>query len=402
MNKLTLNIENYGLEESKAKAIKNLYLPMLDMLEEMEQEFNEVVKKELNDETIKESRSLRLRIVKVRTSADVVRQNAKEESIRLNKAIQSAYNTLEFAIKSKEEKLKAIEDHYENLEKEKIAKLQEDRFKKLEKYTENPDLIPTNLGEMDDEVWANYLTGSKTNYENRIEAERKAEEDRKKFELKQKTYNERHTKLMPYSLLISIKGHTIETTEDQFKALLKRGQDAKKAGDKVKKDAKIEVDRVEKEKKNLKKLHEKRYEKRGTQLVREFKFVREHHNYRLDGIRMVYEHELKGLDDDKWAEILKDIKKAVSHLEQTKKDKAELDKKNAELKAVEDGKIKAEKDKKAIIEAEAKKGDQDKLNDLIKDLSALKTKYVFESEENKEKYEKLGVLIDKCTAFLRI
>ena len=80
------------------------------------------------------------------------------------------------ASQGKEERLMSIKKHYENLEKERIAKLQEERAKLLEPY--DLSVIPENLGEVEPDVWENYLKGVKSNYEIRVQAEKKAEEER--------------------------------------------------------------------------------------------------------------------------------------------------------------------------------------------------------------------------------
>lgn len=91
------------------------------------------------------------------------------------------------------------------------------------------------------------------------------------------------------------------------------------------------------------------------------------------------------------------------------KAKAERDKHEAELKAERDkqaklkreleAKEKAEKEAKEEEErkrqAELKKGDIDKIKDLIKDLESIKSKYSFESSEAKKMYSDVGTLIDK-------
>jgi len=115
------------LQENKAANLDNIYTPMLKMLSEMEQEYNVLVVKEVNEDISKEAKALRIRISKVRINADKARKLAKTEIIRAGNAIQGAYNTLAFAVTSKEEKLLSIEKHFENLEKEKIEKLQIER-----------------------------------------------------------------------------------------------------------------------------------------------------------------------------------------------------------------------------------------------------------------------------------
>ena len=184
-----LDMAQYGLEENKAQEIASLYIPMIKMLSEMEAAFNEVVKKEITTEVSFEARKLRLIIAKIRTDGDKARKSAKDESLRIGRAIQGGYNTLEWATKSKEEKLLEIEKHQERIEDERKSKLKEDREKMLEKYEVETEHIQ--LGEMSTEVWDNYFNGVKLQHENKIAAEKKAEAERVAKEKSEREEQER-------------------------------------------------------------------------------------------------------------------------------------------------------------------------------------------------------------------
>ena len=171
-----LDMAQYGLEENKATQIKNLYLPMIKMLEEIEAEFNAIVSQKSSPELSVKARQLRLRIVPIRTDADKARISAKEESLRIGKAIQGVYNTFEWATKSKEEKLLEIEKYQERIEAERKTKLKEEREKMLESFEVETEHIQ--LSEMNTEVWDNYYSGVKLQHENKIAAEKKAEAER--------------------------------------------------------------------------------------------------------------------------------------------------------------------------------------------------------------------------------
>jgi len=197
---IKLNVDQYGLQESKAKEIESLYVPMINLLSAMEDEFNELVVKEVTKELIPQAKDLRLRIAKVRIEAEKTRKEAKAEYLRAGNAIQGAYNTLAYAVESKEQKLKDIELHFEKLEAERIAKLQVERVKLLSPYlSENDNTIDNiNLGLMDENVWNNFLTGTKTNYEQRIEAEKQAEKERIENEMLDKKQRTREIEIAPY------------------------------------------------------------------------------------------------------------------------------------------------------------------------------------------------------------
>lgn len=179
MNQIVkINPSDYGLEEQKAKQISEMFKPMLEKMESLESEFNEVAKMEISKETCDKARELRLKYVKVRTGTKKIHEELKAFYLQGGRFVDGWKNAQLMASQGIEEKLTAIERHYENLELERIAKLSEERASELFKYLESEDLLPDGLGQMPDDVWNNYLTGAKANYKARKEAERKAEEER--------------------------------------------------------------------------------------------------------------------------------------------------------------------------------------------------------------------------------
>ena len=183
MNELMISKELAGLDKSKAKQIESVFAPMVKMLKEFEAVYDEIAALEINPDTCKKAKRLRLDIAKIRVNADKVRKIHKEEYLRAGNAIQGVYNILKFAVTDKEEKLKDIETHYERIEAEKAKRLQVERELEIAKY--NVDGSTLFLGAMDDVVWINYLTGLKANHEAVIAAEKKAEEERVETERKE-------------------------------------------------------------------------------------------------------------------------------------------------------------------------------------------------------------------------
>jgi hypothetical protein len=161
---------DYGIEETKAKEIKALYMPMLEKMEALEEEYNALVKLPINKETEKKAFALRQKYVKTRTGTAKVIKQLKEESLKVGRFLDNLKSTQKAASEGMEQKILKIEKHFENLEIERIAKLQESRELELEQY--EVSVIPQNLGSMEDEVWNSFLIGSKTTFEARQEAER--------------------------------------------------------------------------------------------------------------------------------------------------------------------------------------------------------------------------------------
>lgn len=83
------------------------------------------------------------------------------------------------------------------------------------------------------------------------------------------------------------------------------------------------------------------------------------------------------------------------------KEREEREKVAAKLQEKEDAEVKAEQERKDAEQAELKKGDEDKIQDLVFDLNELKTKYEFKSTENKSLYEDVCGLIDKVTNYIK-
>ena len=177
-----IKASDYGLEESKAKEIEALFLPMLSKMSELENEYNDILQNEINPETCQRAKGLRLSYVKIRTGTAEIHKKAKEFYLNGGRFVDGWKNAQLFASGEKEKTLKAIEDHFENQERERIEKLRTDRLELLKPYT---DIEPLALGHMEQSVFDNYLTGVKLAHEQRIAAEKKAEEDRIERERKE-------------------------------------------------------------------------------------------------------------------------------------------------------------------------------------------------------------------------
>jgi len=190
---LTINkeAEKYGLEKSKAQKIEETFSPMVSMLKKFESAYNEVISvsdDEKDKKHCEKAKRLRIEIGKVRIETGKLKDKQKEYIKLEDKAIMGVHNIIVWAVKEKEDKLKDIENYFETKEMERIENLQRKREFELEGYGVDGSNI--DLGNMQEDVYKNFLLGSITNYENkikaeeeaekaRISAERKAEEERK-------------------------------------------------------------------------------------------------------------------------------------------------------------------------------------------------------------------------------
>jgi len=203
MKELTTEIKQYELSENKASQLEAVFIPMLDMLKPMEEDFNSIVadaEKEINEGVTKRAKRLRLDIGKVRIETEKKRKAEKNESLRLGKAIDGIANVVKYAVSSKEEKLKEIETHLERIEVERILAVGGKRKELVYDYIENKESIDVNsLASMDQDVFDAYLSTKKTAFETaiaeekaRLEAEESAKLER---EAEEKRIREENAKL---------------------------------------------------------------------------------------------------------------------------------------------------------------------------------------------------------------
>lgn len=174
-NLVKVNPEEFGLKATEAAQVEAVFKPMLEKMSELETEFNEIIALPIEPTTIKKAKELRLKYVKIRTTTAEIHKQAKAYYLAGGRFVDGWKNAQLMASQGKEEALGKIEKHFENLERERKEKLRAERWEKLQQYI---DVEPFGLGEMTDAIWDALYNGTVANYNAKIEAERKAEEDR--------------------------------------------------------------------------------------------------------------------------------------------------------------------------------------------------------------------------------
>lgn len=180
MQELQLTAPELSLiEESKAEQIKKTFEPMVEMVKGFENDYNAVIGEAANEitaDTTGRARKLRLEIAKVRTQTEAMRKEEKEKYLRAGKAIDGVSNIVKWATKDMEDKLKEVENHFALKEQARLEKLQEERAAQLAPYVE--DANERNLASLEEDVWVVYLANKKKEHEDRVKAEKQAEEER--------------------------------------------------------------------------------------------------------------------------------------------------------------------------------------------------------------------------------
>lgn len=291
---VVLDASEYGLEEVKAKQISDMFKPMLDEMVSLESSYNEVLAAGITPENCNKAHELRQKYVKVRTGTAKIHKELKAFYISGGKFVDGWKNAQLMASQGNEEKLMAIEKHFENIEKERIANLHAARVAELNKYSAK--FIPETLGELEAGVWENYLGGVAAAYKLKQEEE---------------------------------------------------------------------------------------------------ECVRKEGEIRIEAARLKAEEEAK-------ITAAAEAKRQKEHAEAETKLKEETKKREqaeADLKAIADAQVKAKQAQEDRLEAEANKGDEDKVKDLIRDLKLLGEKYTFKSAKNKKMYADVKGLLQKVADF---
>lgn len=171
-----VSAQDFGLQANEAAQAEAAFIPMIQKMTELENEFNEILKLPIEPTTCKMAKELRLRYVKIRTGTAEIHKKAKEYYLKGGKFIDAWKNAQAFASQGKELTLEKIENHFEILEAERKKKLKDDRLKLLVEYCNSPEMYP--LETMSEEAFDQLINGMKLARQAKEEAERKAEEER--------------------------------------------------------------------------------------------------------------------------------------------------------------------------------------------------------------------------------
>jgi len=213
-----------------------------------------------------------------------------------------------------------------------------------------------------------------------------------KIEETKKLTEERYALCIPYvedeSLILPDLGCMHKSLWDNYIIGLKASFEAKKAEDKRIEDERIAAEKAEIER-------QKAIEAENLKLKKEAES-----NAKKQEVDRLERERLAKIEADKQAKIeadrlVKEAEEKRLHEVALKKEREEKERLENEIKAKQEAEQKAIEEAEALKQAELNKGDADKISDLIKDLSELKTKYSFKSAKNVKMYNQVNELLDK-------
>jgi len=235
-----INASDYGLDSTKAQEIEAMFLPMLNKMKELEKDYNEIIKLPINPETCQKAKELRLQYVRIRTGTAEIHKELKAFYLNGGRFVDGWKNAQLFASQEIEETLKKIENHFEILEAERKAKIKAERIAMIQPYVE--DVNTFMLGEMTENAFKILFAGAKSQYEARIAAEKKAEEER---QAAIKAEQERQEKIRLENIRLQKEA---KAKEKQYAA---EREKARLEQERIEKERAIERERFEKEKAEL-------------------------------------------------------------------------------------------------------------------------------------------------------
>lgn len=217
------NLKFDGLQVSKSQKIKDTFEPMISMLLEFENSYNEVIQlsqKEITIDVTKKAKKLRLQIAKIRIDTEKIRKIQKEEILKEGKAIDGVANILKYAVSDHEKNLKKIEDYFAIQEKNRLDEIQNQRAIRLSEFVD--DAYERDLLKFEDDEFEAFLIFKKNEKIEIQKAEAEAEHIKHLEQEKQSNYKKRLTDIsvkhlsqhFDFSLL------TVNTSELEYNTLI--------------------------------------------------------------------------------------------------------------------------------------------------------------------------------------
>ena len=175
--KENVNPSDYGLDVVKAKEMTNGLSTILEERIILSDAYKEVISMDITKENLSVFKGLRLRIRDNRTKGIDKWHFANKAFYLAGGRFVDAIRNREIIENNRMEKaLLGAENHFLNLAKEELAKIQGERVLEISKYVTLDKVI--DFSAMDEDVWEAYRDAKKKTYENQLEVEAQIEKER--------------------------------------------------------------------------------------------------------------------------------------------------------------------------------------------------------------------------------
>lgn len=339
-----VNPQEFGLEIEKANEMVSGLKTTIAERQILEDAYVDVIDLEITEENVPTFKELRLKLVKNRTTIEKWHKSNKAFYLAGGRFVDAIKNKEILVNQEMESKLMDAERHFENLEKERLSKLQNKRVEQLSKFVE--DANERDLSSMEEDVWDAYLSAKKKAYEDRIEAERKAEAERLENERLDEIAQDRRFEIAPY-VQFNEGNHDLRSmTDKDYSNFFKSLKNAKNQYEAEQGKIRLENERLKKEaeaKELAAKKERQRIENERAEEAKKQAEILAKQKAESDRLAKLEAEKAENLRKEQEAILLKE-----------RQDRAKLE---AELKAKRDAEIEAENkrieaEKLAKLEAE--------------------------------------------------
>ncbi len=259
-----IDSSEFGIEPKKAKEITSGLTTILSERKVLEESYVEVLKLEVTPENLPQFKALRIKIRDNRTKGIEAWHKVNKDFYLKGGQFVDAIKRKEALVNEQmEEKLLEAEKYFENLEKERLIKLNNDRKEAIKPYVE--DLGPIDFSNMPDDVWTPYFESKKKAYEDKIESDRleaeRLETERIEKEKSVKLHNERKELLIEVWNFVPLDKRDIDfstLTEEEFNERLEYSRKLHVADVAQKEATRLENERLKKEAEAKEKIRKER------------------------------------------------------------------------------------------------------------------------------------------------
>lgn len=239
----------YGLTEAKAAEVVSNFDQYEQLIAKWQEKADSIVVQNEDDtESMDKARDLRLQIRKVRIEVEKRRKDLGEEAHKYKKAVDTIGRTIREPLEKLEASLMEKEKFAELQQAKKQAELRSQRMEELKEYQVNFDGV--DLGTMDEDSYEIFKFGVVKRHEDKIKAQKEAEEQAKIERL----ILERKAEIGPYlDYIASDLGGLQQYSEKEWSSIVTRAKAEKQKAD-------AEKEKLQKENEELKQKAEAKKE----------------------------------------------------------------------------------------------------------------------------------------------
>lgn len=297
---MVVNPKDFGIEEKTASELTVGLQQIIDERALLIKEFETVSKLEITEESIPKFKSLRLKVQRNRTQGINQWHKAGKEYFLRGGQFLDALRRKEILVnENMEEVLMNGEKHYENLEKERLEKLQDYRAEMLRPYVE--DASERDLIKFEDDEFEAFLRIKKEEYNAKIEAEKKAEKERI---AKEKAEAEERLRIKAENEQLKKEAEKREVEEKKRKAKEEKERKLREEAE-AKRQKEIEEKQLEEKIKHEKQLKVER--ERAENLAKELKAKEEAERKLREEAEAKRQAELNKGDESKLNDLIEEL-----------------------------------------------------------------------------------------------